>query len=107
MKYYEEMRGLADGSGVPFNYFKRISMIGELTKGACSMFGAWGKATPNGNVVQLRALDWDFDGPYRKYPLAIIYHPSNPKDGNKWMNIGFMGWLGVISGVNEHRVAVS
>jgi len=42
------MRGLADASGIPFHYLRRISMIGELTKGACSMFGAWGKATPNG-----------------------------------------------------------
>jgi isopenicillin-N N-acyltransferase-like protein len=44
-KYYEEMRGISDASGVDFNIFKRIHMIGELTKGACSMFGAWGKAT--------------------------------------------------------------
>jgi hypothetical protein len=27
-KYYEEMRGLADASGVSFSSFKRISMIG-------------------------------------------------------------------------------
>lgn len=57
-KYYEEMRGVADGSGVNFKYFKRVHMIGELTKGACSMFGAWGKATTNGQTIQLRALDW-------------------------------------------------
>jgi hypothetical protein len=24
------------------------------------MFGAWGKATTNGQTVQLRALDWVF-----------------------------------------------
>ena len=52
------MRGIADASGVPFQLFKRIHMIGQLTKGACSMFGAWGKATTNGQTVQLRALDW-------------------------------------------------
>ncbi len=57
-KYYEEMRGIADGSGVDFKYFRRVHMIGELTKGACSMFGAWGKATSEGQTVQLRALDW-------------------------------------------------
>lgn len=57
-KYYEEMRGISDGSGVDYKYFKRVHMIGELTKGACSMFGAWGNATSNGQVVQLRALDW-------------------------------------------------
>ena len=57
-KYYEEMRGISDGSGIDFKLFKRMHMIGELTKGACSMFGAWGKATSNGQTVQLRALDW-------------------------------------------------
>lgn len=56
--YYEELHGIADASGVPFKYFRRLHMIGELTKGACSMFGAWGKATPDGRTVQLRALDW-------------------------------------------------
>jgi isopenicillin-N N-acyltransferase-like protein len=69
------MRGVADASGVPYVVFRRLSMIGELTKGACSMFGAWGNATSLGQTVQLRALDWDFDGPYRKYPLIIVYHP--------------------------------
>jgi len=57
-KYYEEMQGIADGSGVDIKYLRRIHMIGELTKGSCSMFGAWGKATTNGQTVQLRALDW-------------------------------------------------
>jgi hypothetical protein len=50
-------------------------MVGELQKGSCSMFGAWGKATSAGQTVQLRALDWDFDGPYRNYALVIVYHP--------------------------------
>lgn len=99
-KYYEEMRGIADGSGVELKYFRRMHMIGELTKGACSMFGAWGKATSHGQTIQLRALDWDIDGPFRKYPLAIVYHPSSKKYGNTWLNIGFVGWIGVLSGVN-------
>jgi hypothetical protein len=29
------------------------------------------------------------------------------KDGNVWMNIGFMGWAGVISGISEQQMAVS
>lgn len=57
-KYYEEMRGIADASGVSLKLMRRIHMIGELTKGTCSMFGAWGKATPDGKAIQLRALDW-------------------------------------------------
>jgi isopenicillin-N N-acyltransferase like protein len=49
----------------------------------------------------------DFDGPYRKYPVAVVYHPSSQKYGNAWLNIGFAGWIGVLSGVNEHQLAVS
>jgi isopenicillin-N N-acyltransferase-like protein len=82
-------------------------MIGELTKGTCSMFGAWGKSTAAGKTIQLRSLDWDFDGPYWKVPLLTVYHPSLKKLGNTWMNIGFFGWIGVISGINEHRLAIS
>ena len=52
------MRGIAEGSGVSFKHLRRIHMIGELTKGTCSMFGAWGKATKDGKLIQLRALDW-------------------------------------------------
>jgi len=30
---------------------RRIQLLGELTKGACSMFGAWGKATEEGRTI--------------------------------------------------------
>ena len=36
-----------------------------------------------------------------------VYHPQNSKLGNKWINIGFLGWNGVISGINEHQLAIS
>ena len=87
---------------------RKIHMIGELTKGSCSAFGAWSDATIDSKTIQLRALDWDFDGPYRKFPSITVYHPGNKaKQGNAWANIGFIGWLGVLSGVNEYQMAIS
>lgn len=72
------MRGLADGeislkilgsvtpfigSGADYNTLVRVHMIAGLTQGKCSMFGAWGDAINfNGNVLQLRSLDWNMDG---------------------------------------------
>lgn len=44
-KYYDEMKGMADATGIKESLIRRVHMIGELTKGHCSMFGAWGKAT--------------------------------------------------------------
>jgi len=55
----------------------------------------------------LRALDWDFDGPFRKYPAVIVYHPSDDKYGYPFANIGFTGFLGSISGINKHQMAIS
>jgi len=62
--FFEEMQGLSDASGADYKTIRRIHMIGELTKGACSMFGAWGNAVANAGtrLLQLRALDWDVDG---------------------------------------------
>lgn len=71
------MMGLSDASGVSLAKIRRIHMIGELTKAHCSMFGAWGNATLGNSTIQLRALDWDLDGPYRKHPAMIVYHPES------------------------------
>lgn len=49
----------------------------------------------------------DVKGPFKNYPLVVVYHPSNKKFGNTWMNIGFVGWVGILSGVNEHKMGVS
>ena len=88
--WFEEMRGLSDGSGIPYQKILQLHMLPELTKGSCSMFGAWGNATlsSDGKLLQLRALDWDTEGPFKDYPAIVVYHPT---DGNAFANIGFTG----------------
>ena len=72
--FKDEIKGLADGSGVDEKAIRRVHMIGELTQGHCSMYGAWGAATAGGETLQLRALDWDIDGPFQDYPQVTVYH---------------------------------
>ncbi len=45
----------------------------DVRAGSCSMFGAWGNATASrgGQLLQLRALDWDTDGPFKNYPVLV------------------------------------
>jgi len=108
--YFEdEMRGMADATGVPEKKIRRIHMIGELTKGSCSMYGAWGSATAStGSLMQLRALDWDVDGPFRNYPEITVYHPTaGSNNGHAFANIGWTGWIGSITGISSTRVAIS
>ena len=40
-RFLNELAGLAAGSHLDVAMFRRISMLGELTKMGCSIIGAW------------------------------------------------------------------
>jgi isopenicillin-N N-acyltransferase-like protein len=107
--YFDEMQGMADSTKVDIKLIKRIHMIAELTKGACSMFGAGPSATVNHRLIQLRALDWDVDGPFKNYAQITVYHPdkTTDTDGQAFANIGFTGFVGSVSGVSSEMLSIS
>jgi hypothetical protein len=74
--YYDELRGLADASGIDYQLLLRLNMFPEITKASCSFFGAWGDATVDGSTIQLRALDYDTVGPFKDYPQVTICKSS-------------------------------
>lgn len=110
--FKDEIKGLADGSGVDEKAIRRVHMIGELTQGHCSMYGAWGAATAGGETLQLRALDWDIDGPFQDYPQVTVYHADEgllgaSGEGHSFANVGWTGWIGSISGLSSKQMAIS
>jgi len=54
---------MAAGSGISNTRIHFFNLIPELTRAACSIYGTWGKATLNGNLLHTRALDWDDEAP--------------------------------------------
>eukprot|EP01125_Pyxidicula_operculata_P006359 TRINITY_DN2208_c0_g1_i1.p1 TRINITY_DN2208_c0_g1~~TRINITY_DN2208_c0_g1_i1.p1 ORF type:complete len:363 (-),score=85.76 TRINITY_DN2208_c0_g1_i1:40-1128(-) len=104
---YQTIRGVADASGNDYDTIVRVHMLAGLTQGKCSMFGAWGKALsdPTG-LLQLRALDWDMDGPFRDYSAITVFHPTDG-DGHDFANIGFAGFIGAITGISSTNLAIS
>ncbi|XP_077988524.1 protein dcd1A-like [Glandiceps talaboti] len=109
-KYFlDELQGMADATGLDFKKLKGIHMLGEITKGTCSMFGAWGKAVPTpGTVLQLRALDWNMDGPFKNYPQVTVYHPDpDGTNGHAFANVGWTAWIGSITGMSSKQMAIS
>ena len=90
--FLEEMQGMADATGLDYKMIRRVHMIGELTKGSCSMYGAWSNATADGGSLQMRALDWDTSGPFQDYPQVTVYHkestgPSESSEFNVESNV--------------------
>jgi len=102
--WFEEIRGLADGSGMDYNRMLEIHMFPELIQAACSMVGAWGDATAQsalqGSLVQLRALDWAVDGPFQQYPMVLVYHPDKG-NGHPFSIVSWAGFVGTISGMSS------
>ncbi len=108
----EAVAGLAAGSGVAIADLRRVAMIAEWTRASCSMFGAWGPASAaatggSGGLVQLRALDWDTDGPFQQWPVLAVFHPDARTGGFANAQLGWAGMIGAITGVSASGVGIS
>lgn len=131
---FTEMKGLSDASGLDYDTVRRIHFIGEITKGRCSFYGAWGKATAKGNVLNLRSLDWDTGAMLQNYPVLTVYHPQQQmghgvapagaihveagrprrqinKNGaanaaHAFVNVAWAGWLGVLTAASEKQIGI-
>jgi len=123
--YVEEMRGLAHGAKVPLKLVHYIHILPEITewggkkklkevihnmiKGAvlpsCSNLCADQTATADGNLYSVRVLDWGLHkiSKLHEYPLLTI---SVPDKGYSSVNIGWVGFIGAVSGMNERGITL-
>jgi isopenicillin-N N-acyltransferase like protein len=100
----EEMQGLADGSGIPLQVIHRMHAIPDVGETSCSGMVARETATRDGHVYQLRILDYGANFNLQRRPLITVYRPNN---ANAFVNIGWIGFVGVVSGMNDKGVALS
>jgi hypothetical protein len=48
----------------------------------------------------MRALDWDANNTINRYPMVIIYHPSDKKLQTH-ANFAWAGFIGSLTGMSE------
>ncbi len=98
----EEMRGMADGSGLPIETIQRAHMVPVISSYACSGVAVWGSATKNHHTYQLRNLDFTKWANLQSHPVIVIYIPDH---GIPHANITFAGYIGSHTGMNaDHLV---
>lgn len=100
----EEMEGLADGAGISIRDLQRVHALPELTSAACASFAAAGPATVDGKLIQIRNLDWAIQSDVQRYAALFVHHPVR---GHAFVNIGWLGFMGVISGISDRGISVS
>lgn len=120
--FEEELRGMADGSGVSYDAIRRLNLLPELIKAACTVLGAWGGSTVSSALVHLRSLDWDEKAPIAKYATVTIYHPNASYEGyakhfhdyykqpyktsHTFANFGYAGLIGSLNAYNDVSVGL-
>jgi hypothetical protein len=102
-----EMKAMSQAAGVSYATVRRVHMIGEITRGRCSMFGSWGEASADGKTIQLRALDWDVGGPLQNFATVVVYHPLDASLGHAWTNVAWAGYIGTLTGMSSLQLGVS
>lgn len=98
----EELRGLSDASGVPLRELKRLHAVPDRTY-SCASFAAWGRATADGRLIHLRNLDWNINAGIQRYAVVFLVRPA---DGHAFLNLGWAGFVGALTGVNDAQVSV-
>lgn len=101
-EYLEELRGLADGSGVPLADLYRLHAIPDRTY-ACANFAAWGSATADGRLIHLRNLDWNSGVGLQDYATVFVVHPAGKQ---AFVSVGYAGFIGVLTGVNAQQISI-
>lgn len=82
---------------------KRVNMLPELIRMACTAFGAWGPASETGKLIQVRALDFG-SGPFGNYTVLQVQRPTGAR---AFASVSFPGMVGVVTGVAQDGIGIS
>ncbi|NOX54331.1 MAG: peptidase C45 [Planctomycetes bacterium] len=100
-KYFEEMEGLARGSGVPVGDVHLTNFIPELFH--CSGFALMNSATKDGTLYHGRVLDYAIDWRLQEHAVIIV---AEPEGGIPFVNVSFAGFIGSVTGMNAAHVSI-
>ncbi len=100
-RFIEEMQGVADGAGLDFNDVALANTLPELFH--CSGFALFGEATADGKILHGRILDYMTGIGLQKFALIVV---AQPLDKYAFVNIGYAGMIGSVTGMNEKQIAI-
>ncbi|MCA9437454.1 MAG: hypothetical protein KC978_16845, partial [Candidatus Omnitrophica bacterium] len=102
--FKEELRGIAEGSGLDLQDVIRAHMVPVVADYACSGVAFWGDRVENGHLLQIRNLDYETRAGLQDYPAVVIYIP---KEGVPHVCPTFAGCAGANTGMNYAGIALT
>jgi len=109
-EFRQEMQGLAQAAGVTYenilalNTFLDTSGILVAQRPHCINLVAYGPATTDGRLIHGRNLDFPAAGFAEKTAAVFMYRPEH---GNAFLSVAWGGFIGAVTGMNEHGLTVT
>jgi isopenicillin-N N-acyltransferase like protein len=100
-RFFEEMRGIADGAGVDVQDVVVANFIPELFH--CSGFALGKSATKNGNLYHGRILDYGCDWRLQEHAVLTV---AEPRGRIPFVNVTYAGFIGSVTGMNAERISI-
>ena len=100
-RYLREMDSLASAAGLPREEVRLANYFPEMFH--CSGFAVYGKATTDGRLYHGRILDYMRGMGLEQSAVVMVLQPDR---GNAWVNVGYAGFIGSVTAMNEKHVAI-
>ncbi len=119
--YEDELQGMLDGirdrlppqhrQVHPKGFAKEVDLVdlkiaNAVSDWGCSSFSSWGNATDDGSVIFARNLDY-FSGRNECFKQAHLLLSYDDGISNRWVTASVCGFIGCISGMNEHGLVLA
>jgi hypothetical protein len=100
-RFYEELKGVADGAGMDVQEVIAANFIPELFH--CSGFALSGSATKDGTLYHGRILDYGCDWRLQERVVLTI---AEPEGKVPFVNVTYAGFIGSVTGMNAEKVSI-
>jgi isopenicillin-N N-acyltransferase like protein len=100
-RFFDEMRGIADGAGLDIQDVVVANFIPELFH--CSGFALSGSATKDGTLYHGRVLDYGCDWRLQEHAVLTV---AEPRGKIPFVNVTYAGFVGSVTGMNAERVSI-
>jgi hypothetical protein len=100
-RYLQEMDAIADACEMSHQEARLANFFPELFH--CSGFSLFGRATADGHMYHGRVLDYLRGIGLEQNAVVMVYQPDY---GNAWVNLGYAGFIGSVTAMNEKGISI-
>ncbi len=100
-RFYEELEGIAEGSGVAIEEVIAANFIPEMFH--CSGFALANSATKDGTLYHGRILDYGCDWKLQDHAVLVV---AEPEGMIPFVNVTYAGFVGSVTGMNAEKISI-